>query len=170
MRLFILGAGGFGRTVYDLAKQTNKYSEICFLDDASLDSCVVGKCSEYKQFATDDTEFYPAIGNNIVRQEWIDKLNNEGIKLATIVHNSSYISPTAKIGKGCVVLPNSVINTNVMISDGCIIKCGAIIDHDCVIESSVHVCLGAIIKAENRIKQCSKIEAGEIIQFGTFKL
>ena len=170
MRLIILGAGGFGRTVYDLAKQANKYSEIYFLDDASVDSCVIGKCSEYQQFVAENTEFYPAIGNNKVRQEWISTLNSNGIQLASIIHKSCYVSPTAKIGKGCVVLPNSVINTNVVINDGCIINCGAIIDHDCIIESSVHVCLGAIIKAENRIKQCSKIEAGEIIQLGTYKL
>ena len=33
MRLVILGMGGYGRTIADVALQTGKYDEIIFLDD-----------------------------------------------------------------------------------------------------------------------------------------
>ena len=35
MRLIILGAGGYGRTVADTAAQTGAYNEILFLDDSN---------------------------------------------------------------------------------------------------------------------------------------
>lgn len=33
MRLIILGMGGYGRTIADVAEQTGMYEEIIFLDD-----------------------------------------------------------------------------------------------------------------------------------------
>ena len=35
MHLIILGAGGYGRTVADVAGQTGQFDEIAFLDDNS---------------------------------------------------------------------------------------------------------------------------------------
>ncbi len=35
MKLIILGAGGYGRTVADIARQSKRYSDILFLDDNS---------------------------------------------------------------------------------------------------------------------------------------
>ena len=35
MKLVILGSGGYGRMIADVAAQLNKYDEILFLDDNS---------------------------------------------------------------------------------------------------------------------------------------
>ena len=59
MRLIILGAGGHGRVVADLAEQIDKYDEIVFLDDNSNDDRVIGKCSDYIKFKGQGTEMYP---------------------------------------------------------------------------------------------------------------
>ena len=47
MRLIILGAGGYGRTVADVAAQTGDYDEIRFLDDNSQTADVIGKCADF---------------------------------------------------------------------------------------------------------------------------
>ena len=44
MHLIILGAGGYGRTVADVAGQTGQFDEIAFLDDNSAAPDVVGTC------------------------------------------------------------------------------------------------------------------------------
>ena len=97
MKLIILGAGGHGKVVADIAQQTNKYQGIFFLDDRSQESNVLGKCEEYLKFKSEDVEMYPAFGNNIFRIEWEEKLENSRIKLARIIHPLAYISPLAKI-------------------------------------------------------------------------
>ena len=74
----ILGAGGYGRTVADIARQSNRYSEILFLDDNSTAEDVIGKCLEYKNFIASDTEIYPAFGNNEGRIQWMNKLEAVG--------------------------------------------------------------------------------------------
>ena len=168
MRLIILGAGGYGRTVADVAAQTSMYESILFLDDNSQAEDVIDKCSGYSAYADENTIFYPAFGNNEGRVSWLNRLIENGCKVATIIHASAYISPTVHMAEGVAVLPNAIINTGCEVKAGCIINCGAIVDHGCVLEVGVHVCLGAIIKAENRIPRCMKIEAGEIIANRTY--
>ena len=170
MKLVIIGAGGYGQTVSDVAKQSGKYDKIVFLDDNKEADDVAGKCSDFEKFIADDTEIYPAFGNNEARISFIEKLENLGANIPVIVHKTAYVSPRANLGKGTVVLPNAIVNTDTMVKEGCIINCGAIVDHGCVIEKGVHVCLGAIVKAENRIPAFMKVEAGQVIENRTYKL
>ena len=170
MILVIIGAGGYGQTVCDVAGQLGRYEKIVFLDDNKVDDNVVGKCCDYEKYISDNTEIYPAFGNNEARLSFIEKLENAGANIPVIIHQSAYISPGAKVEKGSVVLPHAVVNTDTVIEKGCIINCGAIVDHGCVIENGVHVCLGAIVKAENRIPACMKVEAGLVIENMTYKL
>ncbi len=163
-RLIILGAGGYGRTVADMAKQSGEYDVICFLDDQQIADNIIGKCADYVHLIDANTEMYPAFGSNEDRMKWLDKLREANVKIISIIHSTAYVSDTVTLEEGVMVLPNSVINANCVISRGCIINCGAIVDHDCVLEEGVHVCLGAIVKAENRVPRVSKIDAGEIIE------
>lgn len=168
MRLVILGAGGFGKTVADIAEQTGRYDCILFLDDAL--PTAVGRCAAYTEFADATTEMFPAFGNNEMRLAWMDRLLASGIPLATIIHPTAYISPKAILKQGIVVLPQAVINTATVVKRGCIVNCGAIIDHNCILEEGVHICLGGIVKADNRIPRCMKVEAGSVIQNHAYPL
>ena len=171
-RLVILGAGGYGRTVADIARQSGRYEEILFLHDHS--DRAAGRCEEYRRFAeTEDsviTELYPAFGNNAARLKWIRRWTDSGRRVPVLIHPSAYVSPEAEIEAGTVVLPKAVINTGCRIGAGCILNCGAIVDHDCILEDGCHICLGAIIKGENRIPEGTKIEAGEVVERGAYPL
>ena len=167
-KLIILGAGGYGRTVADLAEQSGRFDTIRFLDDSSAAGDVLGKCGEYEKYLDMDTLFYPAFGNNEGRMNWLHRLEESGCELLTLVHPTAYVSPTAVIGKGTAILPHAVINTGVRVGKGCIVNCGSMVDHGCVVEDGVHLCLGAIVKAENRIAALRKIEAGEVIEARAF--
>jgi len=164
-KLLILGAGGYGKTVLDLAQQLGCYDKIAFLDDGKANAPgVLGSCEEFLSFADDTTEMYPAFGNNEVRMGWIDRLMEHGIRVPVLIHPTAYVSPTATLFSGVTVLPKAVVNTGVMVKTGCIINIGALIDHDSVIEDGCHLAPGAIVKAENRIPAKSKIDSGTVIE------
>ena len=170
MKLIILGAGGHGKVVADIASQTGKYSDIFFLDDNSKDEKVIGKCNEYLSFKDSDIEMYPAFGNNLGRIEWENKIEKAGIKLAKIIHPLAYISPTAEISDGCVVMPYAIINTNSKLKKACIINIGAILDHDCTLEEGCHLAPGAIVKGENHLPKGMKVDSGEVIALQQYKI
>jgi hypothetical protein len=77
-KLLILGAGGYGKTVLDVAQQLGSYEKIAFLDDHAAGPNVLGKCAEYFMFADEDTDVYPAFGNNETRMQWLERLEEEG--------------------------------------------------------------------------------------------
>lgn len=163
-QLVILGSGGYGHTVADVAEQLGYI--ILFLDD----SLPGHELSSFSSYINDQTEFIPAFGNNEFRLSWCDRITQAGGKLATLIHPTAYVSPTASIAPGTVILPHAIINTDVVINRGCIINLGAILDHGCIIEDGVHICLGTIVKGENRMERLSKIEAGEVVERGQYPL
>ena len=169
MRLIILGAGGHGKVVADLAEQTGKYDEVCFLDDHSKDEQVIGKCSDFKKFKSQDTEMYPAFGNNKGRIEWENKIVDAGIKIAKIIHPLAYISSKAVVADGCVIMPYAMINTGTVIKKACIINLGAIIDHDCLLEEGCHIAPNATVKGENHLPEGMKVDSGEVIPLQYYK-
>lgn len=162
-RLVILGSGGYGRTVYDVAEQLG-YS-ITVLDDSDREHPL----DSFSHYISDDTQFIPAFGNNELRLEWLERIEKAGGNLATLVHPLAYVSPKAYVSEGCAVLPGAIINTETRIGKGCIINLGATVDQDVLVEDGVHLCIRCIVKGENRISCCEKIEAGEIIERATRK-
>lgn len=163
MRLVILGAGGLGQVVGDLALQDHRFDEVIYLDDKAFE-IISGSCSDYLSYKDDRTEFYPAFGNNELRKNWIEKLQENKCPLLTLVHHTAYVSPTCTLGAGTVVMPNSVVNTNTTVEEGCIINIGALVDHDCILEECVHVAPGAVVKGMNHLPECMTVESGTVIQ------
>ena len=169
-KLLILGAGGYGKTVWDVAQQLDCYDSIAFLDDNQSGDLILGKCEEYAVFADSQTDVYPAFGNNETRMYWFKKLQKEEFAVPTLAHPRAYVSPSARLGIGTVVLPMAVINTGVQVGNGCIINIGALVDHDSVLEDGVHLAPGAIVKAENRIPEKMKVDSGQVIENREFPL
>ena len=167
-RLVILGFGGYGKTIEDVVSSADMYDEIIFLDDKAKSDKVKGVCKDYVDFIDENTWFYPALGNNNLRVEWIYTFNGAGAQVATIIHPSAYVSKKADIGKGCVILPQAVVNANTTIKTGCIINFGAVVDHDVVVERGVHLCINSVVKSHNLIAPFAKIEAGQVIFNRTF--
>lgn len=169
-KLLILGAGGYGRTIADLARQLGSYDRIAFLDDGKTGPDILGRCEEYRMFCDESTEVYPAFGRNESRMEWLERLHYEGIPFPTLVHPSAYVSPAAVLEEGVMVLPKAVVNTGCVVEFGAVINIGVLIDHDCVIEEGSHLCPGVIVKAENRIPAGSKLESGTVVLNRTYPL
>lgn len=159
MKLIILGAGGYGQTVADVAEQLGY--EVSFLDDKS--DKAMDTCASFARYTGEDISFYPAFGDNESRVTWLEKLTEAGCNIPTIIHPIAHVSPKAKVLPGTAILPGAIVNTGCIIKSGCIINCGAVVDHGCTLEEGVHVCLGAIVKAENHLPRCMKVEAGTVI-------
>lgn len=164
-KLLILGAGGHGKCVLDIAKKSKQYNEISFLDDKNIGDYVlghriIGDIKSYKDFISKYDDAIVAIGNNEVRLKLTERLIEEGYNLPIIIDPSATISSTSNIGQGTVVMPKATINTCVTIGKACIINSGAIVEHDCNIGDGVHLSPGAILGGTVSIGNCTWICLG----------
>ena len=158
--LLIIGAGGHGKVVAEVAKDIG-YQNIAFLDDNTPEA--IGKVSELEKFKEQYSDAFVGIGNNRLRRELNQKLQACGYTVPVLIHPSAYVSRTSKIGIGTVVEPKAIVNANTVIGIGCIISVGAIVDHDVEIGDCCHINVGAIVKAGGKVERFRKLEAGEVV-------
>jgi len=160
-KLLILGAGQFGNLIRELCEMTGEWETIDFLDDKS--DKAIDKLDNYRKYIDKYDYAYVAFGNNAMRRVWMEKIE-ECYKIPVLIHPTAFVSPSAELGDGTVVLPKAVVHTNSVTGKGCIVNVGAILDHDSVMENYTHLCVGVVVKARCVIKENSRLESGTVIQ------
>lgn len=164
-KLLILGAGGHGKVVAEIASLMGLWEEISFLDDRKslydvIGFKVIGRFDDYMRFREEFTDAFVAIGNNQLRIKWLNALEQAGFKIPILKHPLSIISPTSHIEPGVVVMPGAVINASTKIGRGCIINTSSSIDHDSILEEGVHISPGAHLGGAVLVGTCSWICIG----------
>ena len=169
-RLLIIGAGGNGRVISDMAEQSGDWSMIAFLDD-SVDAHdypwgIVGSCSDFAEHAAIFTHAVVAFGDNTLRSKWLERIAQTSLQMPTIIADSAQVSPRAKLGPGTVVMPQAAVNIGSDIGTGCIINTGASVDRDCRLGSCVHIAPGAHVGGHVTIGERSWIGIGSSVRNG----
>ena len=168
-RLLVLGAGGLGGCVAEMAKDAG-YEKIAFLDDSLrkgtyvLEYPVLGRVTEAPAFRMEYSCAIAAIGNNSGRLKLIQMLDNAGFEIPFLIHKTAYVSPSAQIGKGCIIRAHAAVEQRTRLEEGCLINMGALIDHDCVIGQGSHVHMGCMVRNASRIDSMSVLEPNQVVQ------
>jgi len=162
MNLLIIGAGGHGHVVKETAQALGIYKRIDFIDEHS--ELAIGTCGELEKFKAEYSEVFVAFGNNELREKWLITAKKLGFHIPALVHPRAYVSPSATIEEGVIILPNAVVNTCSKIKPGSIIGIGCLVDHDVIIGEYCHINTGAIIMAGSNINNLTKVEAGEVVR------
>lgn len=168
MRIIFVGASGHGKVCAEIAKLSNRYEEILFLDDdTSVNKCgkydVIGTSNDIGKYIDDQTEFFVSIGIHVHRSRVQEQIETAGGTVATLIHSQAIISEDVIIGVGSVVMPGAVINTGTRIGKGVIVNTSSSIDHDCTIENWIHVAVGAHLCGTVNVGENTWIGAGATI-------
>jgi sugar O-acyltransferase (sialic acid O-acetyltransferase NeuD family) len=151
--LVIFGCGGHGKVVADAALAAG-YDVLGFADDdpASRDDTILGLpvlaigIEETRELCNArSADLVLAIGDNRRRAHVFDRALSFGLRMATIIHPSAVVAPTASIGAGTVVFARAVVNPDCRVGDDVIINTAASLDHDNVIGTHAHVSPGAVL-------------------------
>ena len=166
-RLLIIGAGGHGKVIADIAIRMNKWKSIAFLDDDHFsETCigleVIGKIADAINYK-EEADFFVAIGNNFTREKVQEWLLIEGLSVAKLIHPSAVIGTDIEIGVGTAVMAGVVINSASIIGKGCIINTSSSLDHDNIIEDYVHISPGANLAGTIRVGKGSWIGIGSVV-------
>lgn len=176
--LIIIGAGGMGRVMYDMARESHGYNESYqikgFIDDNinALDnfvgySPILGTISEY--VIQQDDVFICSIGGAF-RQKCMQNIINKGGEFISMIHKTARIGSNVKLGKAIMVGAFTTIAADAVIGDYNFIQSCTIIGHDVVIGDwnriDSHVmCVGGVkIGNNNMIHTSAVLNHGVVVE------
>lgn len=145
MNLLILGAGGHGEIIRELAQRLGVFQKIAFLDDDPAKSQAIGPCKDLGQFVEEYPIAIPSVGDRSLRMRWLSELVQAGFVLPVLIHPMAAVSPNAVIGYGSVIEARATIGPGAVVGKGCIIASGATVDRNVTIPDGTHIDCGRII-------------------------
>ncbi|HDR3889417.1 TPA: acetyltransferase [Bacillus cereus] len=166
-KLLIIGAGGHGKVIADIALKMNKWKYIAFLDDndgvkTSMGIEIIDKSTRVSEYIK-DYDIFVGIGNNVIREKLQGQLEAFGASIPILVYPNAIVGEQVQLGTGSVVMAGVVINCCTNIGKGCIINTASTIDHDNIIEDYVHISPGAHLAGTVKIGRGTWLGIGSII-------
>lgn len=165
-RLLILGAGGNGKVILEIAELSGRYDEIVFFDDnPDVKQCgtapVIGTSNDFFSLVESGCDVFIAVGNCSLRSKLTNMLGN--VHMPSLIHPAAVVSRTAEIGRGTVVMAGAIINPSARIGDGCIINSNAVVEHDCMVGNFSHISVSACLAGSVHVGESCFIGAGATV-------
>lgn len=163
-KLIIIGAGGHGKVIVDIALK-NKYDIVGFLDeDATIGSTlgipILGSIEDVPKYQ-DSCEFVIAIGSNRIRRRIAEQYD---VKWAILIHPAAVIGIDVQIGEGTVIMANAVVSPSTTIGRHCIINTGVVVEHDNILNDYVHISSNATLAGTVTIGISTHIGVGACVK------
>lgn len=159
-KLLLVGAGGFGRVVSELARQTY---DCAFIDDGveiGTEICgipVIGHTADLQELFAEYKNLIIVIGNNAVRERIYDMAKGVGYSFPNLISPSAYVSPYAKLGWGCVILNNVVVQNGSSVGNGVLLNPGVEIHHDCSVGDYDLIYTNSVVRTYAKVGKCVRI-------------
>jgi acetyltransferase EpsM len=144
--MLIYGAGGHAQVVWE-ALESKEVAVVGVFDDAPKSALFRNLEIQHPYQA----DFYPselliiAIGNNFLRTQVCSKVKHS---FGQAIHAKAYISPTAILEEGIMVMANATIQAHAKIGKHSLLNTACIIEHDVMIGDFVHIASGAVLGGE----------------------
>jgi acetyltransferase EpsM len=162
MDIYIIGCGGNAKVVVDIC-ELNKYNVVGFFDDKFVSEeqiyhkyKIVGKICDVVHHP--GCNIVNSIGDCKTRQKIFDELRSLQLNWVNCIHPNSYISKTAKIGKGNIICCGSFINCDAKLGDFNLVNTHSVIEHDCRLGNFNHIGPSSTL--------CGSIQVGNTNLFG----
>jgi sugar O-acyltransferase, sialic acid O-acetyltransferase NeuD family len=147
-QLLIIGARGWGRKGYDIAKASIEAGASFivkgFLDDkadalAGYDNYppIIGPVETY--IIEEDDVFISALGDVNYKKQYADIILKKGGQFISLIHPTAILGNNAKIGRGCVIGAFANISCDTSIGDFVTFSIKAGIGHDSSIGNYSHI-------------------------------
>lgn len=157
-KVIIVGAGGHAAELIDYIVFMNQYEVLGLIDDSKSNYDAYDYNFSYLGAIKDhvvqiDATYVMGIANMKYRRNIIETLVEKGAEFMTLIHPTALISPSAKIGIGCVISHNVSIGPKAILEDYNLINSRCTIGHDSHIGSfnflSPQVVTGGFAKLGN---------------------
>ena len=175
-KLYIIGAGGFGREVAWLVERINSVEPTWdlqgFIDDNKAvhglmegGYPVVGGC-DFLEKCKEEIWVVCAIGAAAVRKLVVEKVKGIAhVKFATLIDPSAMMSSRVSLGEGCIICAGNIFTVDISIGNHVIVNLDCTIGHDAMIKDFVTIYPGVHVSGNVIAEECVELGTGtQIIQ------
>lgn len=170
--IYIIGAGGHGRVVFESISQQSVFNVKAFLeiDEMQVNTVIHNvRVMHENQIKHDESIMLAngigSIGLPTIRKKQFDTWKKKGFDFISVIHPTAYYSRDVELKEGVQLLARSTVMTGSVIGCNTIINTAASIDHDCMIGDHVHIAPGVVISGGVRVGNHCHIGTGaKIIQ------
>lgn len=164
--LLIIGAGVYGLVAKEIAESMGTFEKIDFIDDHAKTTPnglpVLASTTQLECLIDSYYNVIVAIGNSEIRLQWIKWLEALPCRVVNLISPKAHVSPSAQIGKGCVIEPMAVIHTGCVLQDGCLVSAGSVVNHCSTLSNGVHVDCNATVMGNTVVPPCTKVYSGKV--------
>lgn len=159
-KLLLVGAGGFGCVV---AEQAMLQYDCTFVDDGQpvgTEICgipVIGSIADLPELRKEYGLLMIGIGNNAFRAQVYEKAAALGYTFPNIIAPSAYVSPFAKIGKGCVILQNACVQNGAIVGNGVLLNAGAEVHCDATVKDYALIYTNSVVRTGSKVGRYARI-------------
>lgn len=161
--IIVYGGGGHARVVLDCLQDRGVVVQAVVDSKYTGDLLGVPRWKELPPDLSPGTGCVVAIGDNDVRRRVSESLS---LSFVNAIHQSSIISKHARVGRGCMILHNTIVQAAAVIGDHVIINTAAQVDHDCVVGDFAHLAPGSILCGNVTVGEGSLVGAGAVVKPG----
>ena len=167
--LLIVGAGGLGQDVAEIAMMSGRYAKIAFLDDQPTPEkerqyTVVGTVGELEKFVGMYGYAISAVGNNEYRMKMHNEIKRLGFDIPILIHPTAIVHPLALLSPGDIIRAMCFVSSGVEIGEGVLLNIGCKIDHNCVIDEGCHISMGTVVRNEVRVPPLSSFKSNAVVE------
>jgi len=177
--LVVIGAGEHAGVVVDAARtQSHAWRIVGFtdprsetdtahrlgLDNLGSDDALAERLAAGSPPPDDGPWLVLGFGGRVAAREAAVGRFGTDAQWATIVHAAAWVSPTATLGAGSVVLAGAVVNAGASVGCHAIVNSRAVIEHDVRVGDHAHVGPGAIIGGGARIGDGAFVGLGALVR------
>lgn len=167
-RLVLVGAGGFGREVYDIVVASGRLPEFDgYVDDGGDDHPLLARqgiafLGDSDALAAIGAEagYTIGIGLGAVRRTLDAKLTGAGCTPVTLIHPAATVGGDCRIGEGCILAAGARVTTNITLGRHVDLHVNATIGHDSVLDDFASVYPGATVSGNVRLGEAVTIGTG----------
>ena len=168
-KLLIIGAGGLGQDVAEMAQMTSRYTRIAFLDDQPTPEKerqypIVGRVDQLAEFVGQYDFAIAAVGNNQYRMQMHQRIKELGFEIPILIHPTAIVHPLALLAPGDIIRAMCFVSSGVDIRESVLLNIGCKIDHNCVIGEGSHIPMGAVVRNEVTVPPMSHYKSNAVIE------
>jgi len=178
--IILIGGGGHCKSCIDVIRAEGRFEIAGIVESAGfqinpeqelVSGCpVIGTDDDLPELIRRYKNALITIGqirNPAVRIRLFEKAREIGANFPVIISPNAYVSGTAKIGAGTIVMHQALVNTEAMVGFNCILNTGCLIEHEAMVGDHCHISTHAILNGQCRVGSRTFIGSRSVLSNNT---